>query len=259
MLRAAAKDVRDPKLLNILRSRRRLRVRFSALTLVLFFGFVFAISTSIAADLAKVRVASIPVEMIAAFALILLVVVMTGFYVLVVEQSDRSTRRCLSPGARPMIPLAHSAGAQAVVAAGGPGSVSSVTVVMFVAIVAFTLAITLRSAGKTKSRADFYAAGARITPLQNGPRDRWRFPVRRRAARHLGAGLLQRFRRDGLCRIGFLAGWPILLFLLSERLRNLGSYTFADGGRPIASSEARCASRPPPDRSWWWRCIWFRR
>jgi len=78
----AAKDVRDPKLLNILRSRRRLRGRFSALTLVLFFGFVFAISTPIAADLAKVRVAGIPVEMIAAFALILLVVVMTGFYVL---------------------------------------------------------------------------------------------------------------------------------------------------------------------------------
>jgi len=78
----AAKDVRDPRFLNILRARRRLRLGFSALTLLLFFGFVFAISTPVADGLAEIRVAGIPVEMIAAFALILLVVAMTGFYVL---------------------------------------------------------------------------------------------------------------------------------------------------------------------------------
>ena len=34
---------------------------------------------------------------------------------------------------------------------------------------------------------------------------------------------------DGLLySIGFLVGWPILLFLIAERLRNLGKYTFAD-------------------------------
>jgi cation/acetate symporter len=34
---------------------------------------------------------------------------------------------------------------------------------------------------------------------------------------------------DGLLyALGFLTGWPIVLFLMSERMRNLGSYTFAD-------------------------------
>jgi cation/acetate symporter len=34
---------------------------------------------------------------------------------------------------------------------------------------------------------------------------------------------------DGLIfAIGFLVGWPIILFLMSERLRNLGKFTFAD-------------------------------
>ncbi|MFO6483579.1 sodium:solute symporter family transporter [Escherichia coli] len=34
---------------------------------------------------------------------------------------------------------------------------------------------------------------------------------------------------DGLIySLGFLVGWPIILFLIAERLRNLGRYTFAD-------------------------------
>ncbi|HEX5844026.1 MAG TPA: cation acetate symporter, partial [Pseudomonas sp.] len=34
---------------------------------------------------------------------------------------------------------------------------------------------------------------------------------------------------DGLIySIGFLVGWPVILFLIAERLRNLGKYTFAD-------------------------------
>ena len=28
--------------------------------------------------------------------------------------------------------------------------------------------------------------------------------------------------------VGWLVGWPIILFLIAERLRNLGKYTFAD-------------------------------
>ena len=28
--------------------------------------------------------------------------------------------------------------------------------------------------------------------------------------------------------VGWLVGWPIVLFLIAERLRNLGKYTFAD-------------------------------
>ncbi|MET0307449.1 MAG: cation acetate symporter [Sphingomonas sp.] len=126
-----------------------------------------------------------------------------------------------------MIFLAHAAGARAANLVDEPTSVSMVTVVMFVAIVVLTLAITLRSAGRTKSRADFYAAGSGITPLQNGLAIAGDFLS---AAALLGiSALVYSNGFDGMIyAIGFLAGWPILLFLLSERLRNLGSFTFAD-------------------------------
>jgi uncharacterized membrane protein (DUF485 family) len=83
IVRASASEaVRDPRFQTIIRARRGLRLGFSIATLVLFFGFVFAISTAAVADVAKLTVGGIPVEMIAAFGLIVLVVLMTGFYVL---------------------------------------------------------------------------------------------------------------------------------------------------------------------------------
>ncbi|SFV59242.1 Acetate permease ActP (cation/acetate symporter) [hydrothermal vent metagenome] len=50
------------------------------------------------------------------------------------------------------------------------------------------------------------------------------------AASFLGiSGLVYLAGYDGLIySIGFLVGWPVILFLISERLRNLGKYTFAD-------------------------------
>jgi cation/acetate symporter len=50
------------------------------------------------------------------------------------------------------------------------------------------------------------------------------------AASFLGiAGLVALSGFDGLIySIGFLVGWPIVMFLIAEPLRNLGKYTFAD-------------------------------
>src|ERR671918_1995686 len=50
------------------------------------------------------------------------------------------------------------------------------------------------------------------------------------AASFLGiAGLVALSGFDGLIySIGFLVGWPIVMFLIAEPLRNLGRYTFAD-------------------------------
>ena len=98
---------------------------------------------------------------------------------------------------------------------------------MFMLIVAVTLIITYRSAGRTKSKADFYTAGHEITPLQNGLAIAGDFLS---AAAFLGiSALIYTTGYDGLIyAIGFLTGWPVVLFLMSERLRNLGSYTFAD-------------------------------
>ena len=54
---------------------------------------------------------------------------------------------------------------------------------------------------------------------------------------------------DGLnYAIGFLVGWPIVLFLIAEKLRNLGRFTFADVAS-YASCKVRCAaSRQSPLR-----------
>jgi len=102
-----------------------------------------------------------------------------------------------------------------------------VAIVMFFAFVAATLVITWRSSHKTKSTADFYAAGGGIKPLQNGFAIAGDFLS---AAAFLGiTALVYSTGFDGmLYAIGFLVGWPIVLFLISERLRNLGLYTFSD-------------------------------
>jgi cation/acetate symporter len=98
---------------------------------------------------------------------------------------------------------------------------------MFLVIVVTTLVITFRSAGSTKSKAGFYTAGHAITPLQNGLAIAGDFLS---AAAFLGiSALIYANGFDGmLYALGFLTGWPIVLFLMSERMRNLGSYTFAD-------------------------------
>lgn len=118
-----------------------------------------------------------------------------------------------------------AASAQTVVAgAHGPDWIA---IAMFALIVMATLIITYRSAGRTKSKADFYSAGSAITPVQNGLAIAGDFLS---AAAFLGiSGLVYANGFDGLLyALGFLTGWPIVLFLMSERMRNLGSYTFAD-------------------------------
>jgi cation/acetate symporter len=99
--------------------------------------------------------------------------------------------------------------------------------VMFFLFVALTLYITARAARSTKSASDFYAAGGGITGFQNGLAIAGDYMS---AASFLGiSGLVYTSGFDGLLySIGFLVGWPILLFLIAERLRNLGKFTFAD-------------------------------
>jgi len=98
---------------------------------------------------------------------------------------------------------------------------------MFAAFVVATLFITKWAAAKTKSASDFYTAGGGITGFQNGLAIAGDFMS---AASFLGisaAVMVGGF--DGLIySIGFLVGWPVVTFLLAERLRNLGKFTFAD-------------------------------
>ncbi|MDN0083973.1 cation acetate symporter [Crenobacter sp. SG2305] len=100
-------------------------------------------------------------------------------------------------------------------------------IIMFFIFVAGTLAITYWAARRTRSASDFYAAGGGISGLQNGLAIAGDYMS---AASFLGiSAMVYEKGYDGLIySMGFLVGWPIILFLVAERLRNLGKYTFAD-------------------------------
>ncbi|MCJ2066940.1 cation acetate symporter [Methylobacterium sp. J-088] len=98
---------------------------------------------------------------------------------------------------------------------------------MFLFFVLLTLGITYKAAKGTKSAADFYAAGGGISAGTNALAIAGDYMS---AASFLGiSGLVYTSGFDGLIySTGFLVGWPIVLFLIAERLRNLGKFTFAD-------------------------------
>ncbi len=100
-------------------------------------------------------------------------------------------------------------------------------IAMFLLFIVSTLFITYWAARRTKSAKDFYAAGGNITGFQNGLAIAGDYMS---AASFLGiSALVFASGFDGLIySIGFLVGWPIILFLIAERLRNLGKFTFAD-------------------------------
>ncbi len=100
-------------------------------------------------------------------------------------------------------------------------------IAMFGIFVAGTLWITKWAASKTKTAADFYTAGGGITGFQNGLAIAGDYMS---AASFLGiSGLVFANGFDGLIfSIGWLVGWPVITFLMAERLRNLGKFTFAD-------------------------------
>jgi cation/acetate symporter len=102
-----------------------------------------------------------------------------------------------------------------------------VAISMFGGFVILTLFITKWAAAKTKSAADFYTGGGGITGFQNGLAIAGDYMS---AASFLGiSAAVMASGYDGLIfSIGFLVGWPIITFLMAERLRNLGKFTFAD-------------------------------
>jgi cation/acetate symporter len=107
------------------------------------------------------------------------------------------------------------------------GQPNSVAMIFFFVFIAITLGITYWAARKTQTAEHFFAAGRSVTALQNG------FALAgdyMSAASFLGiAGLVSTTGFDGLIySTGWLVGWPVVLFLIAEPLRNLGKYTFAD-------------------------------
>ena len=100
-------------------------------------------------------------------------------------------------------------------------------IAMFIIFVGMTLGITYWAARRSHSAAAFYTAGGGITGFQNGMAI---------AGDYMSAatllGLTAMVYGQGvdayIYMIAFFVGWPIILFLMAERLRNLGRFTFAD-------------------------------
>ncbi len=127
----------------------------------------------------------------------------------------------------PALFLQAAAGAAAAAPATAIGQPNRVAMTFFFIFIAITLGITYWAARRTRTTEQFYAAGRSISAAQNG------FALAgdyMSAASFLGiAGLVSTTGFDGLIySTGWLVGWPIVLFLIAEPLRNLGKYTFAD-------------------------------
>ncbi|MCM2332922.1 MAG: cation acetate symporter [Anaeromyxobacteraceae bacterium] len=100
-------------------------------------------------------------------------------------------------------------------------------IAMFLVFVALTMGITYWAASRTKSASDYYTAGGGITGFQNGLAIAGDYMS---AATLLGlTAMVYGQGYDGyIYMIAWFVGWPIILFLMAEPLRNLGKFTFAD-------------------------------
>src|SRR5678816_3248927 len=107
------------------------------------------------------------------------------------------------------------------------GEPNAIAITFFLLFIGLSLGITAWAARRTKTAEHFYTAGGSVTAFQNGLALAGDFMS---AASFLGiAGLVALSGFDGLIySIGWLVGWPVVLFLIAEPLRNLGKYTFSD-------------------------------
>ena len=128
---------------------------------------------------------------------------------------------------RHFLPAALLAGLPLPAFAQAPGTANTSAIIMFVVFILATFGITGWAARRTRTASDFYTAGGGISGFQNGLAIAGDYLS---AASFLGiAGMVYVQGYYGIIyAIGFLFGWPVVMFLIAERLRNLGRYNFAD-------------------------------
>ncbi len=136
--------------------------------------------------------------------------------------------RCLLLAFMATFFLTNGAAADALTGPTSRQSLNPVAIAMFLSFVAVSLGITFWAARRgTRTASDFYAAGGGLSGFQNGLAIAGDYTS---AATFLGVtALIYTSGYDGMIyAIGFLVGFPMILFLIAEPLRNLGRYTFAD-------------------------------
>ena len=103
----------------------------------------------------------------------------------------------------------------------------AITLSMFAVIIGITLGVVIWAARKTKTAADFYAAGGGITGTQNG----WAIAGDyMSAASFLGiSGMISLYGYDGfMYSVGWLVAYITVLLIIAEPCRNAGKYTLGD-------------------------------
>ena len=107
------------------------------------------------------------------------------------------------------------------------GTPTTEAIAFFLVISVITLAITYWVARRPRFNQESDGAGRAVSALQNGLALSGDYMS---AASFLGiAGMVALQGYDGMIyATGWLVGWPALMFLVAEPLRNLGMYTFAD-------------------------------
>ncbi len=105
--------------------------------------------------------------------------------------------------------------------------VTNKSIALFLFFVFVTLYISYWASKRTRTRAEFYSAGGKISGFQIGMAIAGDFMS---AASFLGiTGLMYSFGYDGLIfAAGAVVGWPLMMILFAERLHNLGTYNFSD-------------------------------
>ena len=126
-----------------------------------------------------------------------------------------------------LLPVLQAYGADAISGDVERQPLNPIAITMFLLFVASTLGISYWASKRTRSSKDFYTAGGQISGLQNGTAIAGDFMS---AASFLGiTGLIFLGGFDGLLlALGAFTAWPVMLFLLAKRVRNLGSFTFVD-------------------------------
>jgi cation/acetate symporter len=137
----------------------------------------------------------------------------------------RLEKKCLAPLLALAAPV--TSWSMGNIAGGGKSPLNPVAISMFLLFVVISLIITRWASRRTKSTEDFYTAGGGISGVQNGLAIAGDYMS---AATLLGlSSLIFTTGYDGIIySLGFFVGWPLILFLMAERLRNLGRFTFAD-------------------------------
>ncbi len=234
----------DPNYIKLVAERNSFGWTLSIIMLAVYYGFIALVA--FAPSVIGIKIAgAITVGVVMGAAIIVLAIVLTGIYVAArgraIRRTDQGDRRRQRHGRQDMSRLIKSGAlgprrsrwpparrcAAEPIAAGTDQSVDWNAVVIFAAFVILTLGITYWAAKRTRTAKDFYAAGGGITGFQNGLAIAGDYMS---AASFLGiSALVYTSGYDGLIySIGLLVGWPIIMFLIAEPLRNLGRFTFAD-------------------------------